>query len=78
MHRMNRSLLATILVGALVVAGCSSTDDTGVRALAAAAEVLALPVNRGKGAALGEAVEEGPEVELLDHALLLHAVAAVS
>ena len=27
MHRMNRSLLATILVGALVVAGCSSTDD---------------------------------------------------
>ena len=27
MHRMNRSVLATLLVGALVVGGCSSTDD---------------------------------------------------
>jgi hypothetical protein len=45
----------------VVVVDDGSTDDTGVRALAAAAEVLALPVNRGKGAALGEAVLAHPD-----------------
>ncbi|MEZ5374170.1 MAG: glycosyltransferase [Microthrixaceae bacterium] len=45
----------------VVVVDDGSTDDTIERALAAGAEVLELPVNRGKGAALTEAVLAHPD-----------------
>lgn len=45
----------------VVVVDDGSTDDTAARALAAGAEVLVLPINRGKGAALGEAVLAHPD-----------------
>ncbi|MEM8905072.1 MAG: glycosyltransferase [Actinomycetota bacterium] len=56
------ALLGTGRIDRIVVVDDGSPDDTGAVAEAAGAEVVALPVNQGKGGALTAGIEHADEV----------------